>query len=164
MKISLPRFIWLAALTLLLPILTVCADVPAPTLTGAWYGTNRFGGIIYEEIKTHRVSAQPVVTDLTIAPDGTVTGHVGGAKFQDCVVQANRGWLGRMLNIETDFIIRGNLIGSVVPGSEGGSHVITAPFNFKNGHIDGTLFNVSSPFIYPYPILPLRVFPAKVKP
>ncbi|MDR3457069.1 MAG: hypothetical protein P4N60_06455 [Verrucomicrobiae bacterium] len=62
----------------------------------------------------------------------------------------------RVLHIETDFIIRGNIVGPVAPGSESGSHPINAPFNLnvEGTQIGGTTF-VIYPAKYPYPFLHL---------
>jgi hypothetical protein len=85
-----------------------------------------------------------------------VTGRLGGAELSDCVVELNRGWFGRMINIETDYVIRGRIIGAVVTGSDGGTNTISAPFNLVDGRIKGTVFAMH-PFTYPYPFLGLRL-------
>jgi hypothetical protein len=145
-------------LALLLPVLASRADEVATvsSLAGQWHGTSRFTGISYAEATQKKVAAQDVATALTIAADGRVTGHVGGAELGGCVVEANRGWFGRLLHIKTDFIIRGKIIGAVVPGSESGTHAINAPFNLDGARIAGTLF-VKYPIKYPYPFLSLRL-------
>jgi hypothetical protein len=99
---------------------------------------------------------QGVETVLHISADGKVTGQVGGAELSDCVVDANRGWFGRLLNIKTDFIIRGKIIGAVAIGSESGTNTINAPFNLLDSRIKGTIF-ITHPFTYPYPFLGLRL-------
>jgi hypothetical protein len=153
---------WIATLALLLPILTSCANsgpsVPDPRLVGQWHGQDRFGGMSYDEIVKHRVEAQNVDTVLNIAADGRVTGRVGGAELSACAVAKNRGWLGRWLHIKTDFIIQGQVIGAVVPGSESSLHQISAPFNLDGPRISGTMF-VLHPFSYPYPFLQFRLDP-----
>jgi hypothetical protein len=96
-------FRWLAALVLLLPVLTSSAAdggrVPDPRLVGQWQGHDQFYGMSYDEIAKHQVTVQPVITELVIAADGRVTGHVGGAELRDGMVSANRGWLGRFLHL-----------------------------------------------------------------
>jgi beta-lactamase regulating signal transducer with metallopeptidase domain len=52
--------------------------------------------------------------EIEIMPDGKVTGKVGDSELKDAVFKSNRGWLGKKLNIKTDWIIRGDLIGPVI--------------------------------------------------
>lgn len=134
--------------------------VPDQRLVGQWRGQNRFHGMSYNEIVKKKVVTQNVETVINIAADGKVTGHIGGAELHECVVTANRGWIGRHLHIMTDFIIRGDVSGAVVPGSDSGTHVINAPFNLKGPGLSGTVF-VIHPVTYPYPILGLHVDPDK---
>lgn len=152
---------WIAMLAILLPVLTSWANgsatVPDKRLVGQWHGQNRFGGMNREEITGHKVEIQNVDTELNILADGTVTGQLGGAELIGCVVEANRGWLGRLLHIKTDFIIRGRIKGAVVPGSESGIHVINAPFNLKGTQVAGSIFVIRGAFSYPYPFLNLRL-------
>ena len=158
-KLCLARL--LAALALLLPVFTSFAHgspaVPDPRLLGQWQGQNRFGGLSRAEIVGRKVAVQYVPTRLNITADGRVSGHVGGAELRDCAVTKNRGCLGRLLHLKTDFIITGKISGSVVPGSADGIHWIDAPFNLRGPQIDGTVFNVRGAFLCPYPFLQLRL-------
>lgn len=144
---------------ILLAALTSCAGsptVPGKRLVGKWHGQDRFSGMSYEEVTKKKVKIQDVETLVIIAPDGKVTGHVGGAEFVGCAVTANRGWFGRLLHIKTDFIIIGEITGAAVPGSEGGTHSINAPFNLTDSSITGSVFVIRT-FTYPYPFLKLRL-------
>ena len=40
-----------------------------------------------------------------IASDGTVDGQVGTARLVGCKIMSNRGWIGRMLNLWSDYVI-----------------------------------------------------------
>ena len=148
----------LTMLAILLPAFTLLAGDTATLsdLAGQWHGKTRFKGISYEEATQKKVVPQDVETLLHISADGKVTVQVGGAGLSDCVVELNRGWFGRLINIKTDFIIRGKIIGAVAVGSESGTNTINAPFNLPDGRIGGTLF-VIHPFTYPYPFLDLRL-------
>jgi len=148
----------LAMLAALLPAFTLLASGTATIsgLAGQWHGTNHCTGISYEEATQKKVAAQDVETVLHISADGKVTGRLGGAELSECVVEANRGWFGRLLHIKTDFIIQGKIVGAVVPGSESGIHSINAPFNFNDNWIKGSVF-VIYPVKYPYPFLSLRL-------
>ena len=123
-------------------------------LAGDWQGTNRFTGISYEEATQKKVAPQDVKVELRITPDGKVTGSVGGAELRDCAVGLNRGWLGRLLNIKSDFIIRGSMAGSVAAGSANETNTINVPFNVQGNGMKGSVF-VILPHKYPYPILPI---------
>lgn len=63
----------------------------------------------------------------------------GGARLSRCAVRKNRGWLGKKLNVKTDYIIRGYLEGSVVPRDAGGTRKIAMPFNLRDGKLTGGL-------------------------
>jgi len=158
MKSTLRIIAWLALLVLSLPAAPLrAAETPTGSvLAGQWRGKSCFTGISYEEATHQKVPRQDVETVLNISPDGTVTGRVGGAELSNGRVAANRGWLGRMLSVKTDFIIRGQVVGAVVPGSESGTHAINAPFNVAGSRMVGTLF-VVYPIKYPYPFLSLRL-------
>jgi len=79
-----------------------------------------------------------------------------GAELTNCIVAVNRGWLGRQLHLWADFIIRGQIVGAVAPGSESGIHPINAPFNYDGTGISGSMF-VTYPVKYPYPFFSLRL-------
>lgn len=152
---------FVAALALLLSVSTSWAGrsiaVPDQRLVGAWQGQDQFCGMSRKEITGKKVAIQNVEVGLNISADAKVTGHVGGAELSGCVVEANRGWFGRLLHIKTDFIIRGKVVGAVSSGSEGGTHLINAPFNLKSSQIDGTMFLMRGPFACPYPFLRVRL-------
>jgi hypothetical protein len=152
-------FAWFA---LGLPMLTSCSPagttVPDRRLVGQWRQQARFTGIRYEEAVQKKVAAGDIEAVWRISADGLVTGHIGGAELSGCSVAVNRGWLGRRLHIKTDFVIRGQLIGAVAPGSESGTHTISVPFNLDGRQLGGTVF-VLRPFIYPYPFLNLKMRP-----
>jgi len=147
---------WIVGLALLSSASVLLAsDAPGISdLAGQWHGKSRFTGISYEEATQKKVSAQDVETALRISADGTVTGRIGGAGLKDCVVESNRGWFGRLLHIKTDFVIRGKIAGAVAPGSDGGPHPISVPFNLKDSRMAGTVF-VTYSVKYPYPFLSL---------
>jgi len=141
----------LSALTLLASGAPKVSD-----LAGQWQGIHRFTGISYEEATQKKVSPQEVKIVFHISADGKVSGQLGGAELSDCVVALNRGWFGRMINIETDYIIRGRIVGAVAPGSDSGTNTISAPFNVVDRRIKGSVFAMH-PFTYPYPFLGLRL-------
>jgi len=148
----------LAMLAILLPAFTLLASETATIsdLAGQWHGKSRFTGISYEEASQKKIAPQDVETVLHLSADGKATGRIGGAELTNCVVAVNRGWFGRRLHLWTDFIIRGQIVGAIAPGSESGTHPINAPFNFDGTRIGGSMF-VISPVKYPYPFFSLRL-------
>jgi hypothetical protein len=53
---------------------------------------------------------------FNLSEDGAVEGTVGGATMRDAQFRKNRRWIGRMLGLGTDYIIAGDLKGSVIEG------------------------------------------------
>ena len=148
----------LTMLAILLPAFTLLASETATIsdLAGQWHGKSRFTGISYEEATQKKIAPKDVETVLHISADGKATGRIGGAELTNCVVAVNRGWLGRRLHLWTDFIIRGQIVGAVAPGSKSETHPINAPFNFDGTRISGSMF-VIYPVKYPYPFFSLRL-------
>jgi hypothetical protein len=131
-----------------------CSGSVAPNmLVGQWQGENRFFGMRHEEALADQSGPRDVEATVTILADGRVIGRIGGAELSECTVEANRGWLGRLLHVKTGYIIRGKLSGSVLPGSEGGVHSISAPFDLEGGQLAGSVFVLRGAFSYPYPFL-----------
>ena len=97
-----------------------------------------------------------VEIDLRVAEDGSVIGSVGGATIVDGALRRNRGWLGRLLHVKTDYIIRGRLEGPIFPGDTIRNKRISAPFNLRDGAMDGTLFHLVGIDLYPLAALELR--------
>lgn len=63
--------------------------------------------------------------------DGTVEGTVGDATMQDAYFKRNRGWLFRTLGWATDYIIVGDLNGSVTSEVQCGRFWIVGHFDEK---------------------------------
>lgn len=92
--------------------------------------------------------------NVMIRPDGKVDGKIGNAKFVSCRVRKNRGWLGRKLNMKSDFIVSGGALeGRVVPEDEETRRQFTIPFNIVDGKLKGG-FMVLKKWEYPYPLFP----------
>ena len=157
MNINPRTTILFTTLAILLPSFTLlAAETTVSDLAGQWHGKSHFTGISYEEATQKKIASQDAETVFHVSADGKVTGRIGGAELTNCVVAVNRGWFGRQLHLGTDFIIRGQIVGAVVTGSESGTHPINAPFNLAGARISGSLF-VIYPVKYPYPFLSLRL-------
>jgi hypothetical protein len=118
-------------LALLLPVLSSCASkfVLTPAQVGHWEGNAR---IIMTWCQQTNLPVK-----LDIQADGSVVGTVGDAKLKEGRFLKNRGWLGRKLNIETDYIITGNLDGAIVAAEGIIRARVMMPFNFDGGLIKG---------------------------
>ena len=148
-----PFFAASAAMTIALAALLV----PDDRLVGRWQGSDRYFGLSYEEGSAAHGHAHYVETILTISANGTVEGRIGGAELSACRLEANRGWIGRMLHIKTDFIIRGKMVGRVCVDSEIGTHTISAPLDLDGDQLEGSVFVIRGAISYPYPFLKLRL-------
>ena len=144
----------ISAAVLLATATLALADTP---LAGQWHGNDRFFGLRQEEGAAARGVPQYVETDLTISSTGAVTGHFGGAELSGCVLETNRGWLGRLLHIKTDYILRGKMTGRVSSQSEDGAHVISIPLNLVGNELRGSAFVSGGAFDFPYPFLKLQL-------
>ncbi len=126
-------------------------------ICGTWQGKGR----VFQSHFT-RSSADSCKTDsvdifLVIHPDNRVSGHIGKAEFVDCIVKKNRGWLGRLLNFKTDYIITGGTIaGNIVPVDTVIQKKITIPFNIVDNNIKGTLMQTYK-WKYPDPLIRVLV-------
>ena len=77
---------------------------------------------------------------IIIESSGVATGRIGQAVFNDCIIHRNRGWLGRKLNLKTDFIVLGGYMeGKITPKDEGKRREFTIPLNIVNGKLTGTI-------------------------
>lgn len=113
---------------------------PPPTLVGIWRENAEIFGSF--KIEPYPSKAPEGHQDVVIAIDasGTITGRVGQAVFNNCTLRRNRGWLGRTLNVKSDFIVLGgHMEGKIAPKDEGGRREFTIPFNIKNGKLSGTI-------------------------
>ncbi len=89
-------------LTLLLTTWDVAAEtVVSPAMIGDWQGNAR--------IIVTWCQQRVLPVDLDIHADGNVTGKVGDATLTKGRLQRNRGWVGRKLDLKTDYIIAGKL-------------------------------------------------------
>lgn len=128
-------------LALLLTAWNLRADesIVTPTMTGHWEGNAR---II---VSWCRQTNLPVSVD--IHADGSVTGKVGDAKLTGGRFQPNRGWLGRMLSLYSDYIITGNLDGDIVSAEGITRASIKIPLDFNGGVFKGGVHTSGSKLV-----------------
>ncbi len=117
----------------MLPALSSCASkiVLTPAQVGHWEGNARIIVIWCQHTNL------PVKLD--IQADGSVTGTVGDARLTEGRFLKNRGWLGRKLNMWSDYIITGRLDGPIVAAEGITRKRVMMPFNFDGGFIKGGL-------------------------
>ena len=124
-----PRF-QIAGLILMIAVLfvgirsCVAENVVTPAMVGHWEGNSQ---IIVSWCHQRNLA---VVVD--IHADGSVTGKIGDAALIDGRFAANRGWLGRKLNLATDYIITGKLNGPIVAAESIAREQVFIPLNLKD--------------------------------
>ena len=99
-------------------------SIATPAMLGHWDGNAR---IIVSWCHQKNL---PVAVD--IHADGSVTGKIGDATLIGGSFEANRGWLGRKLNLATDYIITGKLDGAIVAAEGITRDKIYIPLNLKD--------------------------------
>ena len=104
-------------------------NVVTPIMVGHWEGSAR---IIVSWC--HQTNL-PVKVD--ILADGSVTGTVGDAKLTEGRFEHNRGWLGRKLNLATDYVITGHLDGAIVAAEHITREHVMIPLNFTGSSLVG---------------------------
>ncbi|MGD0086559.1 MAG: hypothetical protein ABSC24_05465 [Verrucomicrobiota bacterium] len=121
----------IAALAMLLPVLTSCATDSAvtPAMVGHWEGNAR---IIVSWCQQKNLTVK-----LDIHADGSVSGTVGDAKLTEGRFQQNRGWLGRKLNLWSDYIITGGLDGAIVAAEGIKRERVMLPLDYNDGIFKG---------------------------
>ena len=112
------------------------AEKVAATMTGHWEG--RAQVIVIWCRQTNLTVA------LDIREDGTVTGKVGDATLSKGRLKKNRGWLGRKLNVKTDYIIVGELEGAILAREGIKRSQVKLPLNFRGGTFVGSLHTSGS--------------------
>lgn len=120
------------------------------SVVGKWSGYQK---VSVRNKKDHHfvfINAPELVQlSLEIGENGKVTGFLGNAVFTDCEISKNRGWMGRFLNIKTDYIITGTLNGAIFPEDPILLKKISMPFNSNDNHFSGSLFQKVGIDVYP---------------
>jgi hypothetical protein len=131
-------------LVLLAAVIVVCShpfagDPPiAPGMAGRWEGDAR---IVVSWCKQSRLHCA-----VEIAPDGTVTGKVGDATLVNARLMRNRGWVGRKLDLATDYIIKGDLKGDMVAAESIRRSGVSMPLDCTATGYSGGVHSTGSKF------------------
>ena len=105
-------------------------DVFVPAAVGRWTGSARI--VVAWTKQTN------LCVTLDIREDGRVTGKVGEALLTGRF-RKNRGWLGRNLEVKTDYIVVGHLQGSIVVAEGITRSRVKMPLNLTAGVLTGGL-------------------------
>jgi hypothetical protein len=104
---------------------------PREEMVGEWRGKG--------EILVEWSEQRELAVHLTIANSGAVHGVVGDARLVDGQLIRNRGWIGRALDIKTDYIITGRLEGCVVASEHICRESAKIALNSTEGRLVGSL-------------------------
>ncbi len=94
--------------------------VPA-ALRGQWSGDGKIAAVSCPQ--------ERLAVSLSIAEDGRVQGRIGEANLRNGYLSRNRGAVLRWLDFNTDYIVRGELEGAVVPQEQHPGKLLYLPFN-----------------------------------
>ena len=103
----------------------------ASTLAGRWEGS--------ATIVVQWVEQPELRIALKIHEDRRVEGRVGGAALVGGRLKRNRGALGRLLGLNTDYLIEAKLFGPIVPDANIRATRIWIPFDVVEGRLEGGL-------------------------
>ena len=128
-KLHILEFMVTPAILLTVSSAWAAESVVTAAMAGHWEGNARI------VVSWCHQTNLPVKID--IHADGNVTGTVGDAQLKKGHFQQNRGWLGRQLNLATDFIVQGNLEGALVAAEGITRERVMMPLNFDEGAFKG---------------------------
>lgn len=97
-------------------------EIVTKPMLGHWEGRTC---IVVDWCKQKQLSVS-----IDIYQDGTVTGKIGDATLTAGQFKQNRGWLGRKLNLATDYIITGSLNGAIVAAEHITRSSVKIPLDF----------------------------------
>jgi hypothetical protein len=108
------------------------ADLPV----GFWYGEAR---VIVGWAQQRRLKIQ-----LNLRSDGSAEGRVGDAVLVGGIVRPNRGVLGRLFGVNTDFVVRAELSGEVLHAPPSRRKGVSIPFNMSGDSLRGSVFTTGA--------------------
>ena len=107
-------------------------------MAGHWQGTGRIIVIWCQQTN--------LSIALEIKADGNVTGKIGDATLANGELRRNRGWLGKKLNIKTDYIITGRLSGPIIRAQSITRSGVKMPLNLSGGNFVGSIHTTGCKF------------------
>lgn len=103
---------------------------PPQALVGAWEGETR--SFVQRWYAGGRFGVF-----FNLHEDRTAEGTVGDARLQNALFRRNRGWLGRMLHMASDYVIEAELEGSLMENVQCGR--VTISLNFDETGLQGSV-------------------------
>src|SRR5207237_3875798 len=105
--------------------------IVASDMAGHWEGSGRIIVAWCQQLS--------LTVSLDIGWDDTVSGQVGDASVINGKIRRNRGWLGRMLRLRTDYVIKADLAGPIIAAEDISRHGVSIPLDFISGSFVGGL-------------------------
>jgi hypothetical protein len=99
------------------------------SMTGVWCGTAK--------IVVSWTTQRNLGVRLIVPPSGEITGQVGDARLAGGRLEQNRGSVGRMLNVKTDYIIIGKLEGPIIASEKITRSEVKMPLNWTGSEFRG---------------------------
>jgi len=132
-----------AGLIVGLGLLTACQTVGhgglvTSSMVGHWEGN--------AQIVVSWCRQKTLHVNLDIKADGTVSGTIGDATLREGRLGPNRSWLGRRLNLATDYMIAGKLDGPIVAAEGITRERVKIPVNFNGTTYTGGVNTSGSNF------------------
>jgi hypothetical protein len=124
------RLAYLASLVSLVSSAGI-AQVTTPPMIGRWRGE--------AQVFVNWTKARTIPIDITIADHDRVIGRIGDATLVDGVLTRNRGWLGRALDMKTDYIVDAGLEGPLLAAENVVRKSARMPMNFRAGQWVGSV-------------------------
>ena len=129
---------WLVAASLLFPPISLLGQLPDPRMIGTWSGS---GDVVVNWTKQRTIHVRVI-----ILPDGSVSGEIGDARLTNGRLSTNRGAIGRLLNIKTDYIVEGKLRGPVISAEHMQRDEVKMPLMWSGSEFSGGLHTSGSVF------------------
>jgi hypothetical protein len=107
------------------------AQAALPEMCGRWKGM--------ADIVVSWTKARTLPVEIAIAADDRVTGKIGDATIVNGRFRPNRGWLGRMLHVKTDWLIDGRLEGPIIAAESVVREELMMPLDWKGSRFDGAI-------------------------
>lgn len=99
------------------------------SMTGVWCGS--------AQIVVSWTARQNLGVRLVIPPSGEITGQVGDATLVAGHLDPNRGIVGQMLDMKTDYIIVGKLEGPIIASEKITRGEVKMPLNWTGSEFQG---------------------------
>jgi hypothetical protein len=107
------------------------AQVATPSVIGRWSGV--------ADILVDWTTQRTLPINIVIGADDQVTGSIGDATLVNGRLSRNRGWLGRAMQVKTDYIIQADLDGLIIRAENIQRDMVQIPFNWRDGRLAGSM-------------------------